>query len=41
MLKVEINDEVLDKHSKILLILKYETRQITAKVKVIQHQDNL
>jgi len=41
MLKAEINDEVLDKQLKILLDLKNETREITAIVKMIQHQDNL
>jgi hypothetical protein len=41
MLKTEINDEVLDKQPTILLALKYETKQITAIVKVIKHQDNL
>ena len=41
MLKSEINNEVLDKQSTILLVLKYETIEITDIVKVIEHQEKL
>jgi hypothetical protein len=41
MLKAGINDEVLDKQPTILLVLKYETREITTIVKVIHHQEKL
>jgi hypothetical protein len=40
MLRAEIYD-VLDKQLMMLVDLKYETRQITAIVKVIRHQDEL
>jgi hypothetical protein len=41
MLKAETNDEVLDKQPTILLVLKYEKREITAIVKVILQQEKI